>query len=406
MAMKTVSQRPPKVMVDDLAWLNANIVSDHSASATIIAAEAINYDNAGGLSARMAKLRVTYSNGISETYVVKVIRDESEQQSKQLGQPRESLFYESYSPQLRTFGIGIANTVYSYGDMSTGEKTILLEDLSDCIQCGYFYGPGSPLNWNRDLQATMQPALVDMTELELREKITIQAFTAAAKLHSRYWKDVSELSHPWLRGSQWVFGQMEETWQAAQATGVENWGKVQDKIAKNECTVKWDPLVLACCESSFNKISWANYCEEIASNKRSWTLVHGDFHPANMMWKPSTSQLYILDWEMVGVGNGPQEISQYLISHANPAYRREHEDHFIKVYYDALIAGGKLTSDDFSIEQCKQEYVNGGVARWVWFLALLAIICPDPMVQYFHDQVLAFIVDHHINPENIEMPRV
>ena len=40
-------------------------------------------------------------------------------------------------------------------------------------------------------------------------------------------------------------------------------------------------------------------------------MVHGDFHPANLMIKCNENEIEdikIVDWEMVGVGNGSFEL--------------------------------------------------------------------------------------------------
>jgi len=38
-----------------------------------------------------------------------------------------------------------------------------------------------------------------------------------------------------------------------------------------------------------------------------WTLVHGDYHPANQLIDPEKEDARVtsLDWEMVGLGSGP-----------------------------------------------------------------------------------------------------
>jgi aminoglycoside phosphotransferase (APT) family kinase protein len=36
-----------------------------------------------------------------------------------------------------------------------------------------------------------------------------------------------------------------------------------------------------------------------------WTLVHGDYHPANQLYNPKTKEITTVDWEMVGLGSGP-----------------------------------------------------------------------------------------------------
>lgn len=50
--------------------------------------------------------------------------------------------------------------------METGEKIIIMEDLSlKGIQSGYFFGPGSPLNWGKDLTVLLShvPSLGDLS---------------------------------------------------------------------------------------------------------------------------------------------------------------------------------------------------------------------------------------------------
>lgn len=141
-------------------------------------------------------------------------------------------------------------------------------------------------------------------------------------------------------------------------------------------------------------------------------MVHGDFHPANMMWKPIPSYdktkasglIYFLDWEMVGIGSGPQDLAQFFISHVSSETRRICELKLLREYYEAL--NETITNDRFSWEDCKRDYSHGGAERWIWLLPLLAEMCPDKMVQFFHDQLQQFLEDHNLNASNIGMPRV
>lgn len=130
----------------------------------------------------------------------------------------------------------------------------------------------------------------------------------------------------------------------------------------------------------------------------------------------------LLDFEVVGLGSGAQDLAQYLISHASRADRQQHEEALLRDYYEHLTgsagtgaeagagagatSGSAVSAERYSFEQCRRDYIAGGVGRWVWLLGLLANMCPDAMVQFFHDQVLHFMLDHGVTPENIEMPRV
>jgi len=94
---------------------------------------------------------------------------------------------------------------------------------------------------------------------------------------------------------------------------------VKHKIGSPDYSVNWSPYLLGVIEASLSKISWENF---VLSNKSlKWTLVHGDFHPANVLIR-GDGQLLIVDWEQVGVGSGPQDLGQYAISHMPPTTRR------------------------------------------------------------------------------------
>jgi len=215
-------------------------------------------------------------------------------------------------------------------------------------------------------------------------------------------------------------GEGKDTWTDAQNYTVGRWALVKEKIALGTCSVVWDAHLLACLEACLQKISWEDYQADVHAATKPWTLVHGDFHPANILWRyghpesgvPGTPVL--LDFELVGVGNGPQDLAQYLISHMDPGARRLHEEQLLQDYYahltgtgEACSAGTKhVDSSTYSYAQCKADYVAGGTGRWLWFVPVLATMCPDKMTQYFHDQTLQFLLDHGVTPENVPMPRV
>ena len=59
-------------------------------------------------------------------------------------------------------------------------------------------------------------------------------------------------------------------------------------------------------DKSVSNISWESYKERINMDS-VWTLVHGDYHPANQLINPDSDEVKVttLDWEMVGLGSGP-----------------------------------------------------------------------------------------------------
>jgi hypothetical protein len=79
------------------------------------------------------------------------------------------------------------------------------------------------------------------------------------------------------------------------------------------------------------------------------------------------SELKLIDWEMVGVGSGPQDLGQFVISNMDPADRRSNEKSLVRAYFDELIRSG-VEGDENLWDFCWTEYQVGGVERWLWFL--------------------------------------
>lgn len=451
---------------------------------------------AGGLNAQMRRMRIVTAVGNEEkTYVLKNVRptDEGLVRSKQLGLPREALFFRELASE---FSDIIPSVLFSFGDMESGEKYILLQDMSNAVQSGYFFGPVSPHNWGRDLPAQMDRApqlllaaaasasaststasaaassdstsgsqpIPSASNFEAMRIIAQSSYMLAARMHGSNWCKHSLLDKSWLRGSDWLRGEGEETWRGSQDMAKNFWTKLKGtKMNSEGYAVKWSSFMMELMDSSFAKIDWEHFQKRI--KQEPWSLVHGDFHPANMMWSPSkttantaaaasgysvkqqaadraTSEnpahpihqlrssgvgigsnavssgdagsLFLLDWENVGLGSGPQDLGQYVISHMAAVDRRACEMELLQLYYQELLSHIKAAAAGttpvaeavYSWDDCLAAYVHGGVERWVWLLALLGMMCPDPMVQFFHDQVEAFAADHGITADTIGMPRL
>lgn len=391
--------------LEDLSWLTPYLpLSDEDKEVAKVYIESLN--KAGGLHASMR--RVVVELPTSKTiYILKTFLEGGLTQSKNLGCAREAFFYNQFRQIMKDSGIFLPEIIFSYGKMETGSKTIVMEDLSTSgVQSGYFFGPGSPLNWDKDLEALTKLSPVPVTAKD----ITLNAFEQIAKMHRTFWKDESLLSFSWLRCQDWLIDQGEDAWQASQNFGLNSWNATKAKIAAGTSQVNWNPKLVVCVDQAMENINWSKYLQSL--HQRPWTLVHGDFHPANALWVWSKENPHghgiFVDWEMVGLGSGPQDIAQYLISHMSPSLRREIEKELVQHYYDILTQAGHTNLDPsvYTFEQCWSEYVRGGIERWIWLLAILTAMCPDSMVQYFHDQLFAFMEDHNFTEKDVEMPRV
>ncbi len=361
------------------------------------------------------------------------------QMSQSLGLAREALFCKHLAPQMNKIKelASIPTIYYAHGDMKTGEKVILMEDLSSAsptyVDSGILFGPGNPNNWKRDLNDMIAKAYDNdhRNSPPSAGKVARITFKAIARVHARFWKDASLIhdnsSSYWLRGSNWIQGQGEDAWKASQGYIQDIYqGGIDDKLES------WDPLVKAVLDHAMNGISWQAQLRRLNTDEScNWTLVHGDFWPGNVLISTAvtssndnnndndeilkndecfedTGSLRILDWEMVGIGSGPQDLGQYILSNMSIKERRDCEERIVREYWEELVKNGV---DRYSLpwEECWREYLIGGVERFLWFLVYF---CgqPDgsPLLkwgQFFHDQIAAFLKDHDLKPTDFVQPR-
>ena len=174
--------------------LGQRIVSTYNNSDSMI--------GAGGLSGEMNKIQYKLEDGTLLTVVIKTTKETSVVNSQSLGLAREGLFYASLAPLINSAFPNILPKVYfSSGNMASGKKLIVMEDLADlkAIQAGYFFGSGSPHNWGKDLDSLTENVFFDGSAAVEVSRI---AFKIAAKFHGIFWMDNKLIipENSWLRG--------------------------------------------------------------------------------------------------------------------------------------------------------------------------------------------------------------
>ena len=358
----------------------------------------------GGMSGDIKFLDVLLATGESLALVLKTAKGSPMRVA--MGVAREAFFYNTFSSSLKV--ANVPRCFYARGDMATGEVTMLMQLLENAVPSGTFFGSAQPNNWGvKDKLEAM------CAGNPTPDEITADAFTLYARMHATYWQDGKLLSKPWLRASGWYAGNGEATWKGAQAQAQGAWAKLRAAITVGESPIRWDDHLVACLDASFAKVDWAAYQAEL--NTRPFTLVHGDAHAHNFMWveqRTPAARQCLIDFEMVGVGSGAQELGQYMISHTPPELRRAKAAEWVRGYHTELVAvlrgrGLQNEADAYTFDACFAEHVAGGVGRWVWFVPVLqAMGLPPPMNQFFHDQLAAFLHDHITDPSASPMPRV
>ena len=335
-----------------------------------------------------------------------------------LGLAREALFFAApLSARLADALDGALPTVhYACGDLATGRKALVLEDVAG-VQAGRFFGPGSPLNWG---STTPSDAELGGDTPPTPEDVTRAAFLLCARWHGAFTGDRSLLSEdamPYLRGAAALAGRTaaaETEWRAAQEQAAGGWAVLEAGLAAGSFPADaLSPRLLGLVRASLARAAWpvAAAAAHARAAAGDFTLVHGDMHPANCLWLSRAAvaargrgggRLVVVDLEAVGVGSGPQDLAQFVISHMSPDDRRACERGLLREYVDALARAGSPRAYD----EIAREYAAGGSERWVWLLALLAGMCPHPMLAYWGAQLDEFCNDWGVTAENVGMPRV
>lgn len=406
--MSSPNDAPPKFTEDGqsfcLDWFNQVLGENENGKVEKMDVKTLS--DVGGFFGSIARVTVlkrekTEENSDSkETYIFKQILEDHRPTSISLGCAREAVFYNSaLSNSLSDF---LPRVFYAHGNFQTGEKYLLLEDLGHGVQAGLLFGPSNPNNWPKQEKNELAP----LEEKWFKDGTTLytvceKIYDCCAKLHAKNWLSPSLLQSKWLRGSHWWQTNDKTVWEAIMNVAANNWKQNTEKESQPDV---WSPTLIELVEASLNKINFEEY--QKFTQEPKWTLVHGDFHPANIMWTgEETSPVRFVDWEMIGIGNGPQELGQFVCSHMTPEFRRESWEKLLRGYYKKLIEYG-VNAEEYSWENCLNDYIQGGAGRWAWFCAYFATSMPAPLAKFFNEQFVAFCQDHGITAENVPQPRI
>ena len=142
-----------------------------------------------------------------KTLVIKQVPPAGRTQSQMLGLAREALFYQKLAPQIGLLH-SIPKIYYSIGDMESGSKLVLMEDLSNAsyLDSGILFGPGNPNNWDRDLPSciakayhlhspeggssttTTSSSSSIVPSPPTSAQVARDTFVAIAQIHATFWK--------------------------------------------------------------------------------------------------------------------------------------------------------------------------------------------------------------------------
>lgn len=379
--------------------LRGNGILAHGES--IVTAEIHGLDGNRGLTGETRRMTVAVRRGATTErtfcFIIKMSPDGivSRRRIMAGGQYREALFYASNLPKGLPSDI-TPHVVYSYGSAVLGEYVILMKDVKK-------ERPGAVLETNFVFGNQVWGVPVSLTPPVPEPLVVLEAmYLNAAKMHAAYWNDHNLLQYNWLRGTNWYNGRGRDLWELYMEHGRTVW-EAGKRLLTNDPSksVILSPKLVSIVDKSFEKASWGKLVQRLQDRRNPFTLCHSDFHASNTFLLRdrlrkdddtiSDEALVLFDWSEVGVWEPTADLAQTLVSDVSPVLFRKHSRELVDKYWRRLVELG-VSSTEYPFETCWRTFLRGGVERWIGLFAYLTSLpIPGKALQYFHDQLLAFI---------------
>lgn len=413
-----VSPPRPGDTAVSVRWLTRELVQQGILPCTshVTAAEPSSLSGNRGMVGVMTRLTVTYDppcKTAPSTFILKMSQPGIAKRIQVMGggQYREALFYNSTVMQARVpLGL-LPACYYASGSGMWGEYSLLLED------CG---PEATPVNlvFGNQVWGVPKPVIPARDPVE----VLTSMFVRAADLHAVNWCNKDLLQTPWLKGASWYKAAGRLQWEVAMERARAAWATAKAKfgvcagaegiqVDAEEGDVRLSPRLVDIVERSLASASWKGLQAHLRDPAVPFTLCHGDFHAANMFLRPHTgnsgadgtvvptpsSAVVLFDWSEVGPWEPTADLAQTVISDVRPALFTRHSRACVRAYWDTLVTHPTHPVDPtaYPFTACWSAFCRGGPERWIWVFAMIASFpVPTAAVQYFHDQLLAFIDAH------------
>ena len=351
----------------------------------------------GGMIGRVRKVLVTFEDGSSLDLVLKSVTkgDASRRHSIVFGGGREGVMYSFVRSPFNKGLPGMEHisrmmpVVYAAdGSVRTGGYRIAMEcmDGDHDVLVNKVLGDqfrGNTADVNIDHATSLLAAVA-------QDVGNLHGLTLGAE----EWTHVS-----WLRGNNWAFGNDKAGWEAMFAMGRDGWAN--GKAAVQALGSDYSQLI-SFMDASFEDSTWSGVRSALDKllGTNTFCLNHGDCHGGNVFLRSplddSDLNLAWVDWCVVGLGPLGADLAQFVISDVHPDVRRKVELSMVASYHQTLVSTGAVDPESFTEQDAFAAYAGPwGIGRWVWLLGVLAgFNLPAPMLEYFVQQVDAFVSDH------------
>ncbi|KAH7059419.1 hypothetical protein BKA57DRAFT_444803 [Linnemannia elongata] len=399
-----------------IPWLTATLQTKGGIphGATIISADFLGLDGNRGLAGVMTKILVTYTLPSSKDkddihQVHLIMKRSADSRLRRLaniisGSSREVIFYGSDIAKSLLPSTLLPKIYYTHGSIWLGEYVVVMEDIkkrraeeltqeasNSCRK------PPVDVNFVFGNQIWGVPDSVDRASLPPSADMLDQMFLTAAEMHAQHWNDQSLFKLDWLKSTGWYKGSNRAVWEWSLQAADVAWEKGKAMSASGKFDVKYSEKFVKIMDSAFKRASWERLQKRLQDKTLPFTLTHGDFHAANMILDRSSPteapSICMYDWSEVCIWEPTTDLGQTIISDVPVAVFKTHARTALRKYWDRLIELGAFKPEAYPFETCWKSFVRGGVEKWLWTFGILCSYpgMPANAVQYFHDQMLAFI---------------
>lgn len=323
--MASIPKRPEELTA---AWLST--VLDRK----VVAVEAEDIAAGVGFLGKLTRLKLRCGDGGPHSIVAKLpTLDAGVRQLAKLFRfyEREVRFYQELGGRV---ALRVPHAYHSAIDAESGDFVLLLEDMA--------------------------PARIgDQLESCSPEQARL-AVQSIAGLHTGWWR------RPELDALDWMPRANDPVHLSAEPTYQQCWpgflSFLGDKLP--------DPVkrVGERLASRINKI-------QHAMMDRPTTIVHGDFRLDNLFFASAEggAPFAVVDWQIAFRGNGTFDVGYLLAGNLTPAVRRAGEAELLRLYHDALLAGGVR---DYSFDTCRHDYRLSALFCLVYVVISIATLDP------------------------------
>lgn len=292
---------PTTIGAFDAAWFDEHC---DLGGGRVVGAEAERIAVGEGFLGELARVRLEYEGEPGPTSVIVKIPT-TDSGLKPVGTmlgvyERESRFYDEVAPLLT---IRTARCLYNGADAETDSYALVLEDLAH-------------------LDGGDQAVGMDLAQSQA-------CVRAAAGVHGRWWDHDKLAELDWVPApdnpvNMGLQGLYEESFDSL----IEQWGHLYPDHVKREVE-RFIPHV-------------SEFLSHLGGDAAR-TLSHNDFRLDNLFF--DGDDVVVLDWQVLGLGDGMGDLVPLLTTNATEDVRRDHEVDLLRLYFDEMRAAGSGTTE-------------------------------------------------------------